>query len=131
MPTAEARIETARASRYLAQLSSHAAFMAGHLTDRPGAMPTAPGDGAASPEVWHVESSDTHLTVTLSLGRFTVRATPDALTLRAGADHEKALGRIQELLAAHLEKIGRRDDLKVGWERVEEPAATDPRSLQY
>jgi hypothetical protein len=69
--------------------------------------------------------------VTLDLGRFTARATPDALLLRAEADSEEALQRIQTLLATRLEKIGRRDRMTVTWERTDTaaPAEAGPRPI--
>lgn len=115
MPTAEARIETERASRYLVQLCKHTSQMSRYLHPRPRAR--GGGDTHAPPEVQHVECSDTHGIVRLNLGQWTGRATPDALTLRAEATDEKDLQRIQDLLAGRLEKIGRRDHLTVTWQR--------------
>jgi hypothetical protein len=48
-----------------------------------------------------------------------MRATPDALTLRAEAADEANLRRVQELLTRRLETIGRRDHLTVNWHRLD------------
>lgn len=117
MPIAEARVETDRASRYLVQIARHAQQMGRHANYRPRAH--SGGDTHTPPEVRHAEWSDTHGTVRLSLGRWTMRATADTLTLRAEADNEEDLQRIQDLVAARLEKIGRRDRLAVNWQRLE------------
>jgi hypothetical protein len=57
----------------------------------------------------------------LTWGQWTLQATPDALTLHAEAANEEDLQRIQDLLAARLEKIGRRDHLTVTWQRPDAP----------
>ncbi|MEU6251244.1 DUF2218 domain-containing protein [Streptomyces sp. NPDC047043] len=117
MPTAEARVETERASRYLVQLCRHAQQMGRH--SHYGARAHTGGDAHRPPEVQHVEWSDTHGTVRVSLGQWTMQATADALTLRAEADTEEDLQRIQQLVAGRIEKIGRRDRLTVTWHRLE------------
>ena len=71
----------------------------------------------------HVEWSDTEGTVRLSLGRWTLRATPDALVMRVEAATEEGLQRMRDLIAARVEKIGRRDHLAVAWRQPEEPSA--------
>lgn len=83
MPTAEARVETERASRYLVQLCRHATRMGPHLRHRRRAHDGE--DMQAPPEVRHVEWSDTYGLVALSWGQWTMYASPDALTLRAEA----------------------------------------------
>jgi hypothetical protein len=45
-----------------------------------------------------------------------MHAAPGTLTLRAEADSEENLLRIQDLLTARLQKIGRRDRLTVTWQ---------------
>lgn len=58
MLTAEARVETARPSRYLVQLCRHFSHQGRHLRHRPRAHLI--GDGQAHPEAQaHVEWSDT------------------------------------------------------------------------
>jgi hypothetical protein len=121
MLTAEGRVETERASRYLDQLCRHAQQMGSHPHYRPGAHGS--GDTHRPPEVHHVERSDTDGTVRLSLGQWTLRATPDALVLRIEADSEANLRRMRELITSRVEKIGRRDHLTVAWQQREAPAA--------
>lgn len=116
MLTAEARIVTERPSRYLVQLCRHANSM-GHRILRSHA-----GRAPVRPDVQHVEWSDTDGTITLSSGRCTVQAGPDTLTVRVEATSEEDLQRIQELIARNLERFGRRDHLKVRWQRPEAPA---------
>jgi hypothetical protein len=112
MLTAEAHIETERASRYLVQLCRHAGQMNRYLRHRPR---THEG-GGAPPKVQHVEWSDTRGVIRLDLGQLTIRATADTLTVRAEAADEDKLRRIQDLLTARLEQIGRRDGLTVNWQ---------------
>ena len=115
MLTAEAQVETERPGRYLVQLCRHASQMGQHLRQRPR---THDG-GDAPPEVQHVEWSDTYGIVRLSWGQWTMQTTPDTLTLRAEATDEENLRRIQDLVAARLEIFGRREHLKVNWQRFE------------
>jgi hypothetical protein len=116
MVIAEARVRTERPSRYLGQLCRHADQMSRHPLHRP------PADAVhAPPEVRHVEWSDTHGTVELSTGRWTLQATADTLTLRAEAANDDDLQLIQSLLRDRLERIGRRDRLAVAWQRVDSP----------
>ncbi|WP_189844462.1 DUF2218 domain-containing protein [Streptomyces umbrinus] len=124
MPTAEARVETDRASRYLVQLCRHAQQMGRHTHYRPRAH--GGGDTHRPPEVHDVEWSNTRGTVRLSLGQWTLEATPEALVLRAEAATEENLLRMQDLIAGRLEKIGRRDHLAADWQRIEgSPADPD------
>ena len=50
-----------------------------------------------------------------------MHASPGALRICAEADSEENLLRIQDLLTARLEKIGRRDRLTVNWQAAETP----------
>lgn len=119
MQTAEARIETARASRYLVQFCRHASQMGQHLHHRPRLHQ----GGGAPPEMRHVEWSDTHGIVDVGWGRCMLQAAPDALTLRAEATDEDNLRRLQDLVAQRLETIGRHDQLIVTWQRPDAPTA--------
>src|SRR5258708_16833451 len=86
MPTAEARIQTERPGRYLAQLCRHASQTGKHTRHRP--RPLDGGDQA--PEVQHVEWTDTYGVVSMSWGQWTIQASPDTLPVRAqAADEEK------------------------------------------
>lgn len=118
MLTAEARVETDRASRYLDQLCRHTQQMGQH----PHYGSRAHGGGSRThrpPEVHDVEWSETRGTVRLSLGQWVLQAIPEALVLRVEAADEDDLQRMQDLIAARLEKIGRRDHLSVSWRRSE------------
>lgn len=121
MRTAESRIETAQASRYLTQLCQHAKkfsskFGHGHLRALHG------GGGGPRPEIRQVDSTDTDGTLTLSWGTCTLHATPDALTVHVTAETDENLVRIQELITADLERFGRREDLTVTWTPVARPS---------
>ncbi|MFF4550750.1 DUF2218 domain-containing protein [Streptomyces sp. NPDC001435] len=111
MPTAEARIATDRASRYLVQLCRHTSMMRRMRHQAPAAH-----GGRQMPDVQHVEWSDTHGTVRFAEGQWALDATPDALTLHVEADDEDALQRLQNGITGRLEKIGRRDGLTVTWQ---------------
>ena len=76
--------------------------------------------GDVPPEVRRVECSGTEGTVSLNWGRWTMRALPGLLAIRAEAADEESLRRIQDLLTARLLNFGRREDLTVNWQR---PAA--------
>ena len=119
MVTAEACVQTEHPARYLIRLCQHVSKMGGHLRHRPRSHD---GDGGP-PEIRHAEWSETDGIVTLNFGQWTMHATPGALRIRAEADSEENLRRIQDLVAARLEKIGRRDHLTVSWQASETPAA--------
>ena len=125
MLTAEAQIRTNRPSRYLIQLCSHASDMGRHQ----GHGLRARHAGSApegSPELRHAEWSDTHGVVRLSWGQCTLQATPGTLTLRAEAADEENLRRIQDLISRRLETFGRRDHLKVDWQRQRNDSGHTP-----
>ncbi len=130
MPTAEARIETEHASRYLVRLCQHVSKIGNkslHLRhQRPSHLP---GDVRARPGMQaHVEWTETHGTVTFSWGKITMQASPDALALHAEAADEENLQQIQDLVAGRLAKFGSREHLTVNWQRAETPAA-QPREV--
>jgi hypothetical protein len=118
MLIAEARIETDRASRYLVQFCKHAAAMGGggSHSHRPwahvGRAALSPGDVKVSAE-W----SPMHGVVSFSpLGRCTIEATDDALTLHVEATDEAGLRQIQQTIAGDLSRFGRRSRLQVDWQ---------------
>ncbi|HEY1620876.1 MAG TPA: DUF2218 domain-containing protein [Streptosporangiaceae bacterium] len=117
MLTSEAAVETEHPGRYLTQLCEHASKMGGNRLHRPRSH-----GGGEPPEMRGAEWSGTEGTVTLNWGRWTMHAAPGTLTLRAEADSEENLRRIQDLVTARLEKIGRRDRLTVNWQPAEAPA---------
>ncbi|MBM9509079.1 DUF2218 domain-containing protein [Actinacidiphila acididurans] len=112
MPASEARVVTTRADRYLAQLRSHV----GRLDDLPA---HAGNHGAPHPaHTPHARPPQAGADVVLDLGwgRCALRATDDALLLWAEAADVAALERIQEAIAARLQRVGHRDGLVVTWQ---------------
>ncbi|WP_063824468.1 DUF2218 domain-containing protein [Streptomyces sp. CdTB01] len=126
MPTAEARVETDRPSRYLVQLCKHFSNKGRHLGQRAhahsGGDAQALRDMRAVAEQAQVEWSDTEGEVSLPWGRIILQAAPGALTMHVEAVTEEDLGRLQDLVAGHIERFGRRDGLRVSWQRPESPA---------
>ena len=111
MPTAEAYVETERASRYLVQLCRHFSHLRRHESR------LDQHEGQARPEVKaHVDWSETHGIVSFGWGHCTIQAKPGALALRAEAPDEEHLQRVQDLVAEHIERFGRRDHLKANWQ---------------
>ena len=117
MLTAEAHIQTERASRYLVQLCRHADSM-NHKGHR---LRLHVGKAQARPELLHVEYSDTDGILRLNWGQCTMQASPDTLTLRVDATDEEDLRRIQDLITADLERFATRDQVKVHWLRPDAP----------
>ncbi|GAA3550736.1 hypothetical protein GCM10022222_37830 [Amycolatopsis ultiminotia] len=120
MPVSEARIRTSRASRYLVQLCRHAKAMGGkaHGLHARGARP----------EVGAVEWTGTAGKIEFSWGRCILRATEDTLIVRLDIDDEDRLRAAEKVLAATLERFGRRDGLRVAWDRVDSvgPVSQNP-----
>src|SRR5215469_5086175 len=111
MLTATARVPTDRASRYLAQLCSHAGRLSYLARHEPrGHAP------AGAPLQARSEPSGSEGSIEFSWGRCTLQATDDSLILRAEADRHEQLERIKEAIAARLHRIGRRDGLAVTWQ---------------
>lgn len=101
MQIAEADVETERAGRYLAQLSSHIEQIehrSGHSGPRP-----------------HVERTETRAVIGFGWGRCVLEARSGSLHLRVEADGEDGLLRVQEIIGGRLERFGRRDGLTVTW----------------
>ena len=117
MLTAEAHIQTERASRYLVQLCRHADSI-NHKGHR---LRLHDSKAQARPELWHVEYSDTNGILRLNWGQCTMQASSDTLTLRIEAADEEDLRRTQDLITADLERFGTRDHLKVDWLRPDAP----------
>jgi hypothetical protein len=115
MLTAEGRVETDRARRYLAQLGQHAHRLG----------PRAHRGGHTAPHIESVDWSDTQGTLTFPWGRCVVEATEGALLLRAEAGDEESLRRIQDGVGRRIETVGRRDRLIVTW-RQPHPMSTAP-----
>lgn len=110
---AETTVQTTNASRYLVQLCKHATKVGQGLRHLHARM------SHARPEVLDVDWSDTHGTLTLSWGRCVLDADPAKLTVRVEADGEENLRRVQDLVAADLERFGKRDRLTVTWQQVQ------------
>ena len=135
MPTAEAHVPTDRPSRYLVQLCKHFSNKRSHLKHRPR---NHHGDSDAThtrhepldldPAEISVEWTETHATVTLPQGACDLRAAEGELVLRVDADTEEDLGKLKDLLTMHLGRFGRRDQLRVEWNRTgtTPPPATSP-----
>jgi hypothetical protein len=121
MLTAQAHIQTEHPSRYLVQLCRHANNInhkGQHLHE---GQHLHVGQAQVRPEVLHVEWTDTDGILSLNWGQCTMQAGPDTLTLRVEATDEENLQRVQDLLAGDLERFGRRDQLKVTWQRSSKP----------
>lgn len=111
MPTAEARVATDRASRYLVQLCRHV----GHLA-------------SVNPRLRaQVEWSDDHGVLDFGWGRCAVRAERGALVLHAEACDEGGLRELTRRIADRVEQIGRRDGLAVTWTRSQGSAEQLPK----
>ena len=112
MPTSHAAVHTTKADRYLAQLCRHAHAVSG----RPGKrLREHLEPGGVQPRIERIESSETHATLQFDLGRCIVHAGSAALTLRVEANDTAALRRIEQLVAADIERFGRRDQVTVLW----------------
>jgi SAM-dependent methyltransferase len=99
--TAQARVRTRRAGRYLVQLCEHLRQLPAerHFALRPR----------------QVEWTADRGSITFEQGTGTLIASDDALTVRLDAADADTLRRMQEMFAHRLETIGRRDDLIVQW----------------
>jgi hypothetical protein len=115
MPTATARIETDRPSRYLIQLCEHANAMAG-AQDR-----THAGRAHHQARVRAEWTGDHGVIHFEPWGRCTLEATATTLLLRAEATGEDDLRRLQDIIAADLGRFGRRDHLTVSWDDTAAP----------
>jgi hypothetical protein len=122
MPTAEARLATERANRYLVQLCRHLDQMT-RMSHRPR---LGHGGGGAPPAVQHVEWTETRGTIRFPDGQWTLEAIADALVLRVEADDEEALARLRTGITTRIEKIGRRDGLTPSWQRTEDDVTPAP-----
>lgn len=109
MPSAQSRISTDRASRYLAQLCEHLNHV-GHTSRRHGGA-----GGGRGLDVQRVEWTDTHGVIEFPFGTCNLTAADDGLTIRLTADTADALQHLQDMFKARLETIGRRDRLVVDW----------------
>jgi hypothetical protein len=118
MLTAEARVRTDHPGRYLVQLGRHARQVHRLRHDRDDAQPP--------PAVAHVEWSQTSGVVDFGRGRCTMRVSGNLLTLRAEAADEASLQLVQDLVTRNIERFGRRDHLRVSWQRLSPPVSPAP-----
>jgi hypothetical protein len=116
MATSDARVQTDRPGRYLAQLCKHAAAMGRARRHSPRAhlqqmlqMREVRVDAE-----W---SGDQGAITFAPWGRCMAAAEPGALSLHAEAADEEHLARIEEIIARNLERFSRRGSLAVHWRR--------------
>lgn len=124
MLVSEAHLPTDRAGRYLVQLCRHAQQLH-RLRHRPQAH--NPGLALPHQQVQvnqvDVELSGSDGAIRLPWGQCTMHASTDTLLLRVEAETEENLQRVQDIVARNIERFGRRDKLKVAWQRIEVPGA--------
>ena len=128
MLTADARIETPNASRYLDQLCKHAAAIG---AGRHGPRMHLGHELARSEVHVHVDRNDAHATLSFDpWGQCSMTADRATLTVRIEAADEQNLHRIRDTLARDLERFGGRERLKVTWNRQDQHAhdRANPRS---
>ena len=109
MSTAQTRIPTERASRYLTQLCQHL----NQISSRP--RHRGPSHSGRPPQLRRVEYDDSHGLIEFASGTCTLRATSNELTIDLAAADANDLQQLEQLLFARLETIGRRDNLLVTW----------------
>lgn len=115
MLTTQAHIRTETPGRYLRQLCRHANSVHQKV------LQLHRGEERDRPQIQRVEWSDTNGTLTLSVGRCTLHAGTGVLTVRAEAADEANLRQIQDMVTRNLERFGRRDHLRVDWQRPNAP----------
>jgi hypothetical protein len=111
MPSAEAHIDTDRASRYLVQLCKHADAMG---RGRHGSR-MHPGGSPTHPEVQAEWTDATGRLTFTPWGECTLTADADALRLRIDARDATGLRNIRDVLTKDVQRIGRRDNLILTW----------------
>lgn len=114
MPSAQTRIQTANAASYLARLCGHLGKLSTASRLR-GHSPRLHAGGGQPPAVLRAEHTHDAGTITLSWGQLALRASAEELTIRASADDQESLRRIQDMTADRLAKFGRREHLDIQW----------------
>ena len=118
MLTAEAQVKTQDPGRYLTQLCHHAQQVH-RMRHRPR---NHGGDGQPPPKVEAVKCSETGGMISFGWGRCAMQATPGRLTLRAEAEDQESLQRVQDIVTRDIERFGKRHQLTVTWQRTETPS---------
>jgi hypothetical protein len=93
MPTSRARVATERPDRYAKQLADHLGQRIAPVVEPGGVL------------------------LVFSRGSCVLVPAPNYLLLTASAADDGALGAVEEVVSRHLERIGQRDALAVGWAR--------------
>jgi hypothetical protein len=119
MDSAEARIATPHAQRYLAQLCRHAAAIGGRGGHLRMLRHKRHGGEMPAHDQLRIETQSTRTEGTIRLDPYgTCRLTADdgELVVRIEAAEPDKLARIQQILTADLERFGgRREQLVVRW----------------
>lgn len=115
MPTAEARVTTPRADRYLTQLTEHLGQMKHGLAQRTQGRGSHPGERGVPPSVKSVDRAGDHARIVFDWGTCSLFAPPNELVVQLQAADAQALARGRDLIQRRLETIGRRDGLTVAW----------------
>jgi cytochrome P450 len=118
MPSAEARIRTDRASRYLTQLCAHLTQISDVDLDPDPEQYHGHRhrEGAAMLRPRRTECADTNGLIEFDRARCTLHASADELVLFAEADDEQRLRLVREAITARLQTIGHREQLSLTWE---------------
>jgi hypothetical protein len=124
MLIAEARVETDRPGRYLTQTCQHLSNQGRHLGGGGRHLRLRPGGdhGGRRPvpaEQVQVDWTETEGKVTFPGGQCIMRASGNALLLRAEAADGAALEFIENLIGSHLARFSRRAPLTVTWHPAE------------
>jgi hypothetical protein len=118
MPTAQASVEASQPSRYLVCLCRHAMKPNHRLRDARGQV------GHESPEVIDIEWTNSEAIVHLTWGICAIHAGEDTLTVRVEAPDQHNLSRLQALIAADLQRFGRRRALAMRWTQPHSSSAS-------
>lgn len=126
MPSAEARIRTDRASRYLTQLCTHLTQISDLDPDPEHNHGHRHRESSAMLRPRRTECADTSGLIEFDRARCTLHASADELVLFAEADDEQDLRLIRDAITARLQTIGHREQLSLTWE----PGPAQPGPVQ-
>ena len=116
MPSAHTTIQTANAAAYLTRLCGHLAKL-GASRRLPGHSPRRHA-GGQPPAVLDTKHTGDTGEITLTWGRLTLHATANELAIRADADSQEDLLRLQDMTAGRLRTFARREHLDIQWTSV-------------